>query len=360
MRILHAYKDYYPPTRGGIEQHVHDLVHGLPGVECAVLTSARSRRSRVDDDAGVPVFRAGELARVGSSPVTPSWVRLLREVDADIVHLHLPHPVGELAALAARTACPIVVTYHADVVGRRAARAVLAPARQRFLARAERILVTSPAMRDTAPLGPHRDRTVIVPLGVDPGEWRHRPAQAADLRARYPGPLVVFLGRLVPYKGVDVLIQAMRSVPATALVIGDGRCRRELERAAVGSRVIFVGAVPDAGRAAYYHAADVVVLPSVSRAEAFGMAMLEAMACGTPVVCTELGTGTSWLNRHGRTGLVVPPRDPATLAQALRRLLADDQLRHRMGGAATERVRHHFTRHAMSEQITDVYRQVIT
>jgi rhamnosyl/mannosyltransferase len=127
----------------------------------------------------------------------------------------------------------------------------------------------------------------------------------------------------------------------------------------VRERTVFVGQVANEDRAAYYRAADVFVLPSVSPAESFGIAMLEALSLGTPAISTQLGTGTSWVNRHGETGLVVPPRDPQALAQAIRRLLGDEGLRRDLGAGAERRARRHFSKGAMLDALGDVYRSAV-
>jgi rhamnosyl/mannosyltransferase len=211
----------------------------------------------------------------------------------------------------------------------------------------------------TPPLLHHRDRLQVVPYGFDPDRWDPSPGEIAEIRRRHPGPIVLFLGRLVWYKGVDLLIDAMRSVEGTLVVVGDGPKRAELEaraqRAGLGSRVVFPGAVSDRRRAAYYRAADVFVVPSTSRAEAFCLALLEAMAYGTPAISTEVGTATSWVNVAGETGMVVPPGDARALAGALDRLLGDEPMRQRFAEAAAARARSRFTLQAMLEAVTEVY-----
>jgi glycosyltransferase involved in cell wall biosynthesis len=154
----------------------------------------------------------------------------------------------------------------------------------------------------------------------------------------------------------------MRTVDANLVVVGDGPERSRLMRLAeelAPGRVAFVGAVADQERAAYYRAADVAVMPSVSPAEAFAIALLEAMVCGTPVVSTELGTGTSWLNQHRETGLVVPPRDPGALANALTLLLADRDLHRELGAGARRRSETHFSKRAMLRGLNEIYEAVL-
>ncbi|HVE75642.1 MAG TPA: glycosyltransferase [Actinomycetota bacterium] len=360
MRVLHAFKDYYPPTPGGVELYIHEVVHSLKGFQFAVLTSSRSKKRVVDHDEGVRVIRSAEKMRPASTPVTPEWKRFFSEAGADLLHFHMPHPYGELAFLRSKATYPMIAHYHADIVGRGMAFKFFKPFQQKFLSRASRIIVGSPRLIETSEaLQPHRERAVVIPYGVDPAEWAERPEEADELRQRFPGPLVVFLGRLAYYKGIDVLIEAMRTVDATCLIVGDGPKRKEIEDQIatlhLRHKVVLVGAVEGSRRQTYLHAADVFVLPATSRAESFGIAMLQAMACGTPAISTEVGTGTSWVNQHESTGLVVEPGDKTALAVALKTILFDRDKREAMGVAAMDRVRDHFTKFNMLESLATLY-----
>lgn len=357
------FKDYFPPSRGGVEQHIHEVVGALEGVEFTVLTSSRHRRQVIDYDRGVRIIRAPELFRPVSTPVTPSWVRHLRNTPADVIHAHMPNPFGELCILAAHAPAPLVATYHADIIGRRALMPFFAPFQQRFLKKARRIVVTNPRVVDRSKvLGPHRAKAVVIPFGVDAAYWSERPYGAAALSEAYPGKIILFLGRLAYYKGLDVLLHAMRGVDATCLIVGEGPMKASLQQLAkdlgLPGRVVFVGSVEDEKRRDYFHAADLFVLPSTSSAEGFGISMLQAMACGTPAISTELGTGTSWVNLNDTTGLVVPPRDPSALAAAINGLLADPARLEAMGHQAAERVQSTFSRACMLESLSSLYASV--
>jgi glycosyltransferase involved in cell wall biosynthesis len=361
VNVLQVFKDVYPPTVGGIEFHVHDVIRSLPDVTSTVLTSSRSWQRHEDVDGPVRTIRAPEYLRLFSTPFTPSWFRDLRQLPADVVHLHMPNPIAEVALVAPAAAldAPIVATFHADVTGASPASALYGRLQRRALRRASTVVVSSPPMARSPVLSERRPQLEVIPYGTDAGDWPVGDDEIENVRRRYPGPLLLFLGRLVHYKGVDVLSEAMRALDATLLVAGDGPRRSSLEahaaRAGVGERVVFLGQVANQDRAAYYRAADLFVLPSVTQAEAFGIAMLEAMACGTPAICTEVGTGTSWVNRHGETGLVVPPKDPAALVEAIRTVLTDAALRHDLGAAAAHRARHDFSKPAMLRALADLY-----
>jgi glycosyltransferase involved in cell wall biosynthesis len=358
VRVQHVFKDFLP-VRGGIEQHIADVTRSLAGFEFSVLTSSRSRERLVEAVDEVEVVRCPEWARWLFAPVVPGWFRELRHSRAELLHFHVPNPFAEMAFLASGTTVPMVASYYAEVARHPWLARLYGPAQARFLARARAIVASSPVLADAPALRAHRDRVVIVPFGVEPDEWPATPERETALRSRHTGPLVVFLGRLVWYKGVDVLTRAMASVDATLLVVGGGPERPRLERLArrsgLGARVRFMGEVGDDDRAAYYRVADVFVLPSVSRAETFGIAMLEAMSVGTPAICTEVGTGTSWVNRAGESGLVVSPGDPRALAGAIRLVLADEGLRRQLGTGARHRARRHFSKQAMLKGLADLY-----
>ena len=190
-------------------------------------------------------------------------------------------------------------------------------------------------------------------------------AQAAAWKARYDHrPLLLFVGRLRHYKGVNVLIEAMQQLPqATALIVGIGPMAEEWQQqaqaAGLNDRVHFLGEQPDAAVLPLYHAADIFVLPSTNRAETFGIVQLEAMACGCPVISTELGTGTSYVNQNEVTGLVVPSNDAPALAAAVRRLLADPSLRARMGAAGLQRAHTEFSIGTMLDRTLDFYHEAL-
>lgn len=360
MRVLHVFKNYYPPTRGGVEQWINDVVHSIDGIEFTVLTASQGRELVDSDEAGVRVVRAPTLIRASTAPVVPSWVSWIRRLHPDVIHMNMPNPTGELAFIASRTNVPMVASYHADIVRAGPLPALYRRFASRFVRRAYRVVVGSDRLAETTPaLAGVSDRIVVIPYGVDVDDWDTRPALADEIRSRHQGPLLVLLGRLVHYKGADVAIDAMHRVDATLLIVGDGPLRSELEERArpLGGRVVFVGEISDAERAAYYHAADVFLFPGTNRGESYGIVQVEAMATGTPSISTELGTGTSWVNRHAETGLVVPPRDPQALADAIDSLLADDALRARLADGAQRRVRERLSRTRMLDDLRRLYEE---
>jgi rhamnosyl/mannosyltransferase len=365
-RVLHLGK-YYPPQKGGIETVVETLCRGEKRwavTQALVIHRERSTVFDVLDE--VPVRRVGSAVTVGAVSIAPTLPMWLARADADILVLHEPNPMALLAYYLARPAIPLVVWYHSEVIRPRwMYRLLYQPLLDFALRRAARVVVSSPPMLDVEALAPYRGNCVVVPYGL-PLE-RHLPApevaaRAAALRREAVRPTLLFVGRLVGYKGVEVLLKAMPGLDADAVIIGDGPCRPSLESAArelgLGTRVRFLGGVEGDELLAWYHACDVLVLPSITRQEAFGMVQLEAMLCARPVVSTDVGTGVSWVNQHERTGLVVRPGDPRALHDALARLISDAGLRRRLGDAARARVLEHFTAETMCNATRSLYRDI--
>ncbi len=364
--MLHVYKDFHP-VPGGIEGHIRDLAVRLRrlGVDASVLVTSPDRHTRREVLFGVPVTKAGRLGQLASTPISPALCLELWRTEADVYHLHFPYPLGEAAYLL-RPRGRLVITYHSDIVRQRNLLRFYRPLLGRLLRRADAILVTSPQYLESSPfLRPVAAKCRVVPLGIDLSRFdAFDPDRVAAWRAKLGSPLVLFVGRFRYYKGLDYLLGALRLVPGVRLgLVGDGpagpRLRRLVAEFGLESRVTFLGVLPDGELPALYRAADVYVLPATERSEAFGISLLEAMAAGLPVVTTELGTGTSYVNRHRETGLIVPPRDPEALAAALAELLADPERRRAMGSAGRKRVEAEFTLDRMVGEVLRVYRGVL-
>lgn len=366
MNILYVYKDYYP-VLGGIENHIKMLAEGLVqrGYEVQVLVTNTGPKTVIEEINGVPVIKAGCPVRISGAPISPAFYAWMHRLQPDIAHLHFPNPPGELGQLFLGCSKRFVLTYHSDIVRQKYLLQVYKPFLWRVLARADVITVSNPRYIETSPyLRPFADKCTVIHHGQDLSRFANpHPNHMAAIRARYASrPLLLFVGRLRYYKGLEVLIEAMKDIEAHLLIVGDGPMRQEWEalttELALTERVTFLGHVPDAELPAYYQACDLFVLPSTHRSETWGAVQIEAMACGKPVVCTELGTGTSYVNLHGETGLVVPPRDSAALAQAINQLLADPDLRRRMGEKGRQRAEREFSKERMIEAAAALYERL--
>ena len=367
LRVLHVGK-FYPPSRGGMEKVLQVLAEAERSIVDNHVLVANEGPSTIRETVnGVPVTRVGSVTRVGAVAVCPTFPFWMRSLDADVMVVHEPNPVALVAHALVRPRSKLVFWVHAEVV-RPAWRykVFYRPFLRRMLSRADRIVVASPQMVEcAAELQPYRDKCTVIPYGLDADQ--HVPtasisARVAALRAASEHPIVLFVGRLVPYKGVDVLLRAARNVRARIVIVGEGPLRPALEQQAreleIADRTEFAGNATAEELSALYNACDLLVLPSVTRAEAFGMVQLEAMSCGKPVISTDLPSGVPWVNQQGVTGLTVPPGDAPALASAIATLLDDRALRHRLGEGGRARVESEFSINRLVEQTTGLYRAI--
>jgi rhamnosyl/mannosyltransferase len=283
---------------------------------------------------------------------------------ADLVIIHEPNPMGLLSYFLARPGGRLIVWFHSEVVRPSwRYRLFYRPFLDFALSRASKIIVASPTLAASTPqLRAWQEKCVVIPYGLDldacAGAGAHVPPSERP-RGR---PIVLFVGRLVPYKGAAVLLEATRGLDADVMLVGDGPERAALEARAralgVADRVTFLGNVGNEQLCALYSACDLFVLPSITRQEAFGLVQIEAMARGKPVISTDLGTGVSWVNQHGETGLVVAPGNAPALHAAIRELLADPGRRAALGAGAARRAKAVFHVDRMIDSTLQLYAEV--
>ena len=355
---------FYPPDEGGMETHLEGLCrHMSAHAHVEVLVSARGRRTTREVRDGVSLTRAGTVATVRSAPLGPDLWRVMRTTTADVIHLHHPNPSAFLSYLLSGHRGHLIVTYHSDVVQQRLLNVVYEPIVRAVLRRADAIIVSSQEYMDSSPmLGRYRDRCEVIPMAIEPERFATAdPTAVAAIRRAYGDRIVLAVGRLVYYKGLEYLVRAMREVHGQALIIGQGPMRdallAEAESAGVTDRVTLLGHVPDP--VPYYHAAKVFALPSHLRSEAFGIVQLEAMAAGLPVVNARIPSGVPGVSLDTVTGITVPPGDPGALAAAINGLLDDPARSARLGEAGRRRVAEHYSLEGMTERTLALYRRVL-
>jgi len=366
MRVLQVYKDYDPPVKGGIEGHINLLANGLVRrkVDVHVLVSNTCTSTETIREGAVPLTKAGQWGRFASAPLNPAFPLHLKRLSRgmDIVHFHYPNPTGEISALAAGLSPPLVVTYHSDIVRQKRLKMVYQPFMNLFFNRVQAIIATSPNYLNSSPvLCRYRQKCTVIPLGVDSGR---APALGPGTHDDGRTPEILFIGRFRYYKGLHVLIRAMGRVAGAKLVlVGRGPLERDLRRAVaeqgLSSKIEFLGELTHAELIRRIQLCSLLVLPSVERSEAFGIVLMEAMLCGKAVISTELGTGTSFVNQHGVTGLVVPPDEPPALAEAINYLTAHPRKCREMGVCARQRILGNFTADKMVARTHRLYRTVL-
>ncbi|MBB5207328.1 glycosyltransferase [Chiayiivirga flava] len=374
MRILHLGK-FYPPHAGGIERFVAELaaaqrsaghavaalVHASPGV----ATPTR----RVDAD-GVEVHAVPCHGQLLFAPVSPGWAvhfrRLMDEFRPDLLHVHVPN-VSAFWLLASRRArrVPWVLHWHADIpadsgqIALRLGYPLYRQFERRLVERADVAVATSHAYAQASvPLRSHARRVAVVPLGM--GD-----APAPGIAPAWPGAglRLLAVGRLSYYKGFEILLRALSDVPDASLLLvgaGDGAAGLQATVQALGlqARVRLAGHLDDAALEAAYRACDVFCLPSLDRAEAFGMVLLEAMRAGKPIVASDIpGSGVGTVAGPDNA-LRVAPGDAGALADAIRTLAESAALRERLGTSGRLRWEREYRIGAVSAAMDAVYRSV--
>jgi glycosyltransferase involved in cell wall biosynthesis len=363
MRVLHVGK-YYPPYRGGMESHLENLcneLHRLVDLEVIVANTAWRTSNEIVD--GVKVTRVGKIFDLQSAPICPDLVRAIRRSKSDLIHIHWPNPGAVLAYLASGHRGRLILTYHSDVVRQRLLAAAFTPILRAALRRAAAIIVSSPNYVDGSYVLPEfRAHCRVIPFGVSSDYFEQLDAHAIErIREEYGPRIVLGVGRMVYYKGFEHLVRAMSDVDAHLLLIGKGPLREPLSQLAtelgLSRRVTFLSEVNDIRP--YYQAADVFALSSVMRSEAFGIVQLEAMACGKPIINTQLDSGVTFVSPHGVSGLTVPPADSRALGQAINQLLEQPDWRSELGDGARQRVSHNFTLEQMVQRTFELYQEVM-
>ena len=373
VKVLHLGK-YYPPEPGGIEYVLKILMEATSSLFINhAIVADKGPVHWEETGPGMTVHHRKAIGTLFYTPILPGLFRFLHAMRKknvfDCIVLHVPNPMTTLALNVSEFFLPLreklVIYYHADVLLdsplQRLAYFFFRPMEERIFRKADQFIATSPNMTRFSPaLRRYSANVEIVPLMIS-DDWQtsteEEEQEAEKIRERAGSPIVLFVGRLIPYKGLDTLIKAVKYVPkAKIILVGDGPLEQRLKRQAaevgVEDRIAFTGRVanlkPD------YLACDLFVLPSDSPLEAFGLVQLEAMIFGKPVVSSDLPTGVTYVNLNGKTGLTFPVGDAQKLAEALNRILSDDQLRTRLGQFAKERVRKEFLSSIVGKRFAQV------
>ncbi|HST22065.1 MAG TPA: glycosyltransferase [Blastocatellia bacterium] len=364
LKVLHIGK-FYPPYLGGMETHLQSLCTELKNfVNLKVVVANDSRESLREVVGGVDISRMGTLFTFAAAPVCPGLLQEIRESEADIIHLHLPNPIAILAYLASGHKGKLVITYHSDIIRQKVLGALFEPMLHKALKRCSAIIATSPNyIESSSVLSMYKDRCDVIPHGIELDRFYEYDKAGVDkIREKHGSRIVISVGRLIYYKGFEYLVQAMENIDGRLLIIGDGPLRESLIQQAkdrgISDRVVFLGEI--ANISPYYQAADVFALASVARSEAFGIVQIEAMACGKPVVNTNLDSGVPFVSLHGETGLTVPPQDADALASAINLLLDKDDLRAQYGKAARRRTEQEFSLDCMVSRTLQLYEKVMS
>jgi glycosyltransferase involved in cell wall biosynthesis len=373
MKIVQANKAYSPHI-GGIETVVKQLAEGFANkdsTESNVVVCSDNHLESKETHNGVSIERAATFSRIASLPISPSYPALLLSHSADILHIHEPFLIAPASyltfkSLAKKKFDRLVIWWHSDIIRQKSISRLYLPLQRAILKEADAVIVATPNhISSSTVLGDFKKKCHSIPYGVDPSRFTMTSScekKVAAIRKTYNKPIILFFGRLIYYKGAEYLVEAMNSIKDAHLVIvGKGVLQESLEQMAAKGlgNISFIPYLDEEDLVAIYHACDIFVLPSVENSEGFGIVQLEAMACGKPVISTDLPTGVTYVNQNGTTGVVVPKRSSQELVKAIQYLLKNENIRNDLGTNAKHRVESDFTVSGMVDKTFDLYKEIL-
>ena len=363
MKILELGKFY--PIRGGVEKVMWDITSGVSarGVDCDMLCACEEPQTITFNDHG-HVYCVKSLKKVAATMISPAMVTWLRKHRAqyDVVHVHHPDPMACLALFLSGYKGRVILHWHSDILKQKMLLKFYKPLQSWLIRRADAIVGTTPVyVRDSEALAEVQDKCSYIPIGVP--TVAEDPEGAARIREKFDGKKIVYsLGRLVGYKGYEYLVEAAKYLSDEYIVVigGGGPLKDELQQkideAGLQEKVKLIGRVPDEDFAAWYRACDVYCLSSIWKTEAFAIVQIEAMSCGKPIVATRIpGSGVSWVNAQGESGLNVEPCDGPQLAKAITEICAEPETYRRYCEGARRRYEQMFTDQKMIDRCIDLY-----
>lgn len=368
-KITHVFKTYFPHTAGGLEEAIRQcgtiaVAHGFE-VE-VVSVGPADCVFRADD--GITARFYKKTIDYLSNPFSLSFARSFKRIchDTDLLHFHFPWPTAELLAISGSLRRPAIVTFHCDIHKAKLLKSFYQPLIKRYLSKMDKICVTSRSLVQSTPyLSQFKDRIEEIPLFLNTGRFTGLPGPdptVRDLTARI-GEYALFAGVLRWYKGLDVLLDASKHIAGNIVIVGKGELYAHLKSRIAWEHldnVHLIGFQSDANLKHLLEKSRMVVLPSITGAEAFGQILLEGLYFSKPLVSTELGTGTSIVNQNNRTGFVVSPKSAPALARAMTLIFENDDLFKRFSHNAFAHYLERFTAGAQGKKYIRIYNSLLS
>ncbi len=369
IRVLHFYKTALPDSKGGVEQTINQIAVSVAslGVCTDVLSLTLKRVPRSISMGSYTIYRARQNIKLASTGFSVSAIWRFRALvkSADVIHYHFPWPFMDVLHFLCRVKKPTIVTYHSDIVRQKFLLKLYKPLMHLFLSSVDRIVATSPNYLATSEvLSKYKEKVSVIPIGLDKSSY---PVPSADRLSHWRGLIgprfFLFIGVMRYYKGLHILMDAAKGTDYPIVILGAGPVEQEIQAHAkrLGlTNVHFLGALADEDKVALLTLCFAVLFPSHLRSEAFGISLLEGAMYGKPMISSEIGTGTTFINIANATGLVVPPSDPDALRHAMRHLWDQPEMAAEMGTKAEERYRHLFTADRMAASYAELYHSLLS
>jgi len=367
MKVLHLGK-LCPPNEGGIEIFSFDLLEALnkKGIKADLLCFGEFTKEDIYN--GFKFFACKTNLKLNAAPLSYDYIKTFRKIvwHYDIIHVHSPNPLAEILTLI--TDKKVIIHWHSDIVRQRISYFFYRPIQQKVLKRADKIIATSPQYLETSKqIKNFKDKAIVIPLGLNPKRLNINEQDSREfdkIKEKINNKKVVLtVGRLIEYKGFEYLVEASQFLKddTVVLIAGGGplykTLKNKIEELNLKDKVLLLGRVNNV--AVYMKNCDIFCLPSVSRNEAFGLVLVEALYFGKPLVTTNVeGSGMNYVNKHNETGLVVPPKNSKALAEAINTILSNEKLYEKFSKNAIERFKE-FEIDSVADKIIEVYEMVL-
>lgn len=359
---------FFPPYSGGMETVLKNVCDSIyKHCDLNVIVANTSFKT-AQEFFPYSITRVASIANIYSLSLCPTFPFWINKIKSDIVHIHLPNPLAELSFLVSNHQGKLIAHFHSDIVRQKNIMILYEKILLKFLDKCDKIIVPTPYhISSSKYINRYRDKCIIIPYGININEYllkNKKEFENAEQLKNKNKPILLFVGRLVYYKGIQYLIEAMKNIDAILYIVGTGPLEKDMKNLSkkngLDKKVIFVGHASDREVVTYFNACDIFIFPSVEKSEMFGVVQLEAMACRKPVISTELLTGVSWVNQHSKTGIVVEPKNSAELSAAIIYLIDNPAIRTQMGAEGRKRVESLFTVEIMKEKILNLYNELLT
>ncbi|MBA2655637.1 MAG: glycosyltransferase [Tatlockia sp.] len=366
MKILHVYKTFFSDNFGGVEQVIAQIAcHQKSTFQHTVLSLARNPEPKELEFSGCKSIRYKENFNLSSNGFSYSLFKDFAKLtqETDLIHYHFPWPFADLLHIMCKIKKPSILTYHSDIVRQKKLLLLYRPLMNRFLSAVDSIVATSPNYLETSEvLQNYRSKVSVIPIGLNKESYQQPTSERlAYWRNLYGEKFFLFVGAMRYYKGLHILLEAAADNSFPILIVGTGPIEEDLKAKAQAlnlSNIHFLGKLAEEDKVALLELAQALIFPSHLRSEAFGVSLLEGAMFGKPLISSEIGTGTSFINIDKKTGIVVPPNDPMALRSAMQELWQNPDKRKAMGEQASARYWKLFTADKMISEYENLYRSV--
>jgi glycosyltransferase involved in cell wall biosynthesis len=371
-KALSVYRTYFPDPPGGLQEAIRQICLSTArlNVVNSIFTLSPENTPSTVNFPEANVFRsrswcAPASCDIGGLDAFKSFA--LHAKGADVIQYHFPWPFIDLLHWADRPKVPRIAIYHSDIIRQRFLSGLYQPLMMKTLQDMDAIVTTSQAYAEGSSVLNHpsiQNKVQVIPLGIDEASYSFEQDDKVfdRLKLKFNEPYFLFLGVMRYYKGVHTLIEAARKLKAKIVLAGAGPLLESVQKQVLElglNNVVFAGQISHEEKIALIKHCCALVLPSHLRSEAFGMVLLEASMMQKPMISCEIGTGTSYVNQHQETGLVIPPNDAEKLAEAMCFLLDNPDVAEKMGKAARVRYEIFFSGPVLGQAYVSLYNQLI-